>query len=134
MLLATFTTAGKVRDVIEIIETNFTVVNGTIFILKDTDQPWKRVLTFNVEKSDRLFSDVLRNTVSLHRKKGYDCLYTINALNEVVKLQNEGKADPSFSVNWENFRNCILLTKRDDLGENQLLKKINTALVRVVRL
>ena len=60
------------------------------------------------------------NTISLHRKKNTNTLYTINALNHLIQLLNNGVLDTSYQLDWENYRNCILLT--NDEG----LRRINT--------
>ena len=62
------------------------------------------------------------NTILVHRKKQTNTLYTINALNEVIKYLNRGVLDTSYKIPWENYRNCLLLTK--ELG----FKKIRTNL------
>jgi hypothetical protein len=38
---------------------------------------------------------ILPQTILLHRKKESNTLYTINALNDLIKELNEGKADTS---------------------------------------
>ena len=67
----------------------------------------------------------------MHRKKEVNSLYTLNALNEVVKIQNNGVLDPKFSVEWEDYRNTLLVTYKEDDGE-QKLRRINTRLISVV--
>jgi hypothetical protein len=133
MLLATFTKASQVEYTKDLVNENFEVVNGKIFILKDVENPFKRILTYNVVKKDITFSEVVKNTISLHRKKETNTLYTLNALNEVVILQNEGTLDSSFAVDWEEYANCILLIQKDEHGEEEL-KRIDTALIKVVDL
>ena len=67
----------------------------------------------------------MRNTISIHRKKHTNTLYTINALNEIVSLLNDGVMDADFEVEWENYRNTLLVT--DDEG----LKKIKTKIFKI---
>ena len=57
------------------------------------------------------------DTISLHRKKQSNSLYTINALNELVKKLNNGVLDNSFPIPWENYRNRLLLTNDEGLYE-----------------
>jgi hypothetical protein len=133
MLLATFTHARKLQMVLEQIGESFEVVSGKVFILKDEDDPQKRILTYNIVKQDTPFSDSVRNSISLHRKKETNTLYTINALNAVVKEQNNGELDKAFAVDWEEYRNCILLVNSEDVVD-ETIKKINTRLIKVTEL
>jgi hypothetical protein len=58
----------------------------------------------------------VKDTISLHRKKQTNTLYTINALNEVIRSLNEGILDKTFSVPWEEYKNSLLLTNEDGLN------------------
>ena len=51
---------------------------------------------------------ILDNTILLHRKKDSNTLYTINALNDLIKSLNGGIIDTSFKVDWQDYKNCIL--------------------------
>ena len=55
-------------------------------------------------------------------KKHTNTLYTINALNDLIRELNNGVLDKSFSVEWENYKNCLLLT--NDGGLNKIPTKI----------
>ena len=82
-------------------------------------------------KGDTLFSNIVKNTISLHRKKDINSLYTLNALNEVIRSQNNGELDEKISVDWEDYKNTVLVTYKEDDGTN-VLRKINTRLISVV--
>jgi hypothetical protein len=58
---------------------------------------------------------ILDNTILLHRKKDSNTLYTINALNDLIKELNGGILDMKYKVNWSEYRNCILLTTGGEL-------------------
>ena len=62
----------------------------------------------------------------VHRKKETNTLYTINALNELIKKLNGGVVDTSYRVNWLHYKNSILLTQNNEL--NQLNTKIHQIL------
>ena len=131
MLLATFTRVGNVRRVVSLIKREFDLSSNKIFILGDKRRKGTRIITYNVFRNNDKFSDVVKNTISLHRKKETNTLYTLNALNEVVKEQN-GVVDKNFEVDWEKFRNTMLITyKNDETGEN-VLKKIRTFLIKII--
>lgn len=132
LLLATFCKARNVRTTIDLIIDSFEIIGNKIFILQDESDRYKKILTYNIVKDDIVFSDVIKNTISLHRKKEVNSLYTLNALNEVVKIQNNGVIDPNFSVEWEDFRNTLLVTYKDDTTGEQQLRRINTKLISIV--
>tara|TARA_R100000963_G_C4634139_1_gene98559 strand:+ start:995 stop:1420 length:426 start_codon:yes stop_codon:yes gene_type:complete len=133
LLLATFCKARNVRITIDLIADSFEVVSGKIFVLQDESDRYKKILTYNIVKDQTVFSDVIKNTISLHRKKEVNSLYTLNALNEVVKIQNNGLLDSKFSVEWEDYRNTLLVTYKEEDGE-QKLRRINTRLISVVNI
>ena len=134
LLLATFCKSRDVRDIINLIADSFEIVGGKIFVLQDESDRHKKILTYNIVKEDVVFSEVIKNTISLHRKKETNTLYTLNALNEVVMEQNEGKLDPQFSVDWEPHRNTLLVTYKDDESGDQNLRRIETRLINIVNL
>ena len=131
LLLATFCKARNVRSTIDLITDSFEVVGNKIFVLQDESDRYKKILTYNIVKDEVVFSDVIKNTISLHRKKEVNSLYTLHALNEVVKLQNNGVLDPKFSVEWEEFRNTLLVTYKEEDGE-QKLRRVDTRLISIV--
>jgi len=131
LLLATFCKARNVRTTIDLITDSFEVVGGKVFVLQDESDRYKKILTYNIVKDEIIFSEVIKNTISLHRKKEVNSLYTLNALNEVVKLQNNGVLDPKFSVEWEEFRNTLLVTYKEENGD-QKLRRVDTRLISIV--
>jgi hypothetical protein len=71
-------------------------------------------------------STPMKDTILLHRKKESNTLYTINALNTLIKSLNNGFLDKSFMVDWNQYKNCILLTD----GPN--LRKLDTAIHKII--
>ena len=134
LLLATFCKARNVKETIDLIADEFEVVGGKIFVLQDESDRYKKILTYNIVKEDVVFSEVIKNTISLHRKKETNTLYTLNALNEVVREQNNGVIDPKFSVDWVPHRNTLLVTYKDDETGDQHLRRIETRLINIVNL
>ena len=134
LLLATFCKSRDVKDIINLISDSFEIVGGKIFVLQDESDRHKKILTYNIIKENIVFSDVIKNTISLHRKKETNTLYTLNALNEVVMDQNDGQLDPRFSVDWEPHRNTLLVTYKDDESGEQNLRRIETRLINIVNL
>ena len=99
-LLCTFTKKKKVDDTIDSILDVYTVVFDKIFILEGDSNEDEYILTYNVEAGERI--NRLPNTISLHRKKQTNTLYTINALNNLVQLLNDGEIAATFPIEWEN--------------------------------
>ena len=82
---------------------------------------------FNIDKSDDVDFNKVKNTISLHRKKITNTLYTINALNELIMDINNGILDTSYQVPWDVYKNTILITNKDGLSRipTRILKIIN---------
>jgi hypothetical protein len=59
LLLATFCKAKDVKDMIDLIATEFEVVGGKIFVLQDESDRYKKILTYNIVKDVIVFSDVI---------------------------------------------------------------------------
>ena len=94
-----------------------------IYLLENLDNNRQLMLTYNVVKGSSIH---LPQTISLHRKKQTNTLYTINAINEIVILLNDGSMDKNFPIPWENYSNSMLLT--GDEG----LKVIKTKLFKII--
>mgnify|MGYP007089911592 FL=1 len=55
----------------------------------------------------------MRGTITINRKKDSDTLYSINALNALIREQNNGVLDKSYRVEWQHYANRLLLTDRE---------------------
>lgn len=135
LLLATFCQSRKVQETIEKINDNFDILGDKLFLLQDKSNKHKKIITYNIIKTENLlFSNIIGNTISLHRKKETNTLYTLNALNEIVRRQNDGVVDNKFSVSWEDYRNTLLLTYQNDRDDSTELRIINTSLINIVNI
>jgi hypothetical protein len=124
-LFATFTGLDGLDELITSLSGTYTIMYNKMFVLyvKSTDE---YVVTYNVEQTD--VAGIPANTILVHRKKETNTLYTINALNDLIKKLNGGVVDPSFRVNWQHYKNCILLTNHNEL------KQLNTKVFKIVEL
>ena len=120
-LYCTFTTPDNIEEITSTIQTSYVILFNKIFVLESLDGE-KIMLTYNVDMGNSSTSGIIDNTILVHRKKQTNTLYTINALNEVIKSLNNGVLDKSFSVNWNDYRNCILLIQTE--GFNRIDTKI----------
>tara|TARA_R110002110_G_scaffold356192_1_gene565779 strand:- start:253 stop:654 length:402 start_codon:yes stop_codon:yes gene_type:complete len=125
-LLCTFAVRKTLTKTVDTIIETYDVLYNKIFVLKNADDNREIMCTYNIEK--RSDTVILDHTISLHRKKLTNSLYTINALNELIRTVNNGVLDTSFQVEWENYRNCILTTNEDGL------KRINTEVDEIIHI
>ena len=124
-LFCTFATEDSLDEVLNQIQERYNIIYNKIFVLYSKSQN-EYICTYNVD-----FGNVgafLDNTILVHRKKESNTLYTINALNTLIKQLNEGVLDTTFKVNWNDYKNCILLTKGPDL------KRVNTKLYKIIEI
>lgn len=108
-LLCTFTDKEVLQDVLQQIRENYKIVYNYIYILQNKTNLDELYITYNIDVEFRP-NKQLPNTILVHRKKQSNTLYTINALNQLIKEENGGILDTSFSLDWEKFKNCIILT------------------------
>ena len=115
-LLCTFAKKNSLNEIIDIIISCNKVLFDKIYIFENAQEPANLICTYNVEFEND-FMEGIPNTISLHRKKHTNTLYTINALNQIIVQLNNGVLDKRFPVPWKDYRNCILLYNDDKLVE-----------------
>ena len=120
-LLCLFTTKEELDISINFILGNYTLTNPNVFILESKMKPEEAFITFNVEKGSSAIPSNWK-TILVHRKKQSNTIYTINALNEVVKSKTGGMLDNSYMIEWEEFRNCIITTS--NIGYKKIPTKV----------
>ena len=125
-LLCTFTKTKMLTKTVDKIIQAYDILYNKIFVLNNEENKTELMCTYNIDSSNKV--EILPDTISLHRKKQTNTLYTINALNECIKTVNNGILDTSFQLNWENYRNSILVT--NDEG----LRRIDTSIKEVVHI
>ena len=113
----------KVEGVVDEILEYHNILFNKIFVLASLDED-KLMLTYNIDNPVDILQ--LSNTILVHRKKQTNTLYTINALNEVIKYSNYGVLDTTYQVDWARFRNCLLLTRPGGF------KKVRTRLKKII--
>lgn len=55
----------------------------------------------------------MQDTITINRKKDTETLYSINALNALIREENNGVLDKTYKVDWNQYVNKLLLTDRD---------------------
>jgi len=124
-LFATFTQQNDIDELIHNLSATYSIMYNKMFVLfiKSTNE---YVVTYNVEQGN--IDTIPLNTILVHRKKESNTLYTINALNDLIKKLNNGEMDSSFKIEWPNYRNCILLTQQGEV------KQLNTKIYKIIDL
>ena len=125
-LFCTFTKPDNLETIVSTINRRYAILYNKIFIL-ESPQSDELICTYNIDAGNASESP-LPNTILVHRKKESNTLYTINALNELIKKLNGGAVDSRFPINWQHYRNSILLTNQGDL------KQLNTKIYKIVEL
>ena len=122
-LFCTFTTNESLDSLLEDIQRSYDIMYNKIFVLyvKSNDE---YVCTYNVDQGN--INGLPDNTIMVHRKKETNTLYTINALNELIKKLNGGVVDTSYKINWLHYKNSILLTQQNEL------KQLNTKIHKII--
>ena len=126
-LYCTFTDPDNIKEITKRIENSYVVLFNKIFVLESLDGE-KIMLTYNVDMGNSKVSNIIDNTILVHRKKQTNTLYTINALNELIKSLNNGYLDKTYTIEWNDYKNCILLIQADGF------KKINTKIKEIIKL
>ena len=119
-LFCTFTVLEELDELVKNLSSKYSIMYNKIFVLQVTSND-EYVITYNVDQGN--VTSIPENTILVHRKKETNTLYTINALNELIKKLNGGVVDTKFPINWQHYKNCILLTQHNEL--NQLNTKIH---------
>jgi hypothetical protein len=120
-LLCTFTTKSELQQVLQEIRDTYVIVYNYIYILQNKSDLNELYITYNIDTQYRP-TQPMRDTILIHRKKESNSLYTINALNQLVREENGGTLDKSFIIDWQKFKNSIILTNTE--GTKKILTRI----------
>lgn len=123
-LFCTFAKKELLDERLQEINKEYKILYNKIFVLASPESD-EYMCTYNIE-IEGPNTKILPNTILLHRKKDSNTLYTINALNTLIKTLNNGVLDSKFMVNWPDYKNSILLTQGEDL------RKLNTSIHKIV--
>jgi len=123
-LFCTFSPKEELDNKLAEINREYKIMFGKIFVMSSPESD-EYLCTYNIEP-ETSSTRILPNTILLHRKKETNTLYTINALNVLIKSLNNGVLDSSFPINWKDHQNSVLLT------QDYQLKKLNTIIHKIV--
>lgn len=124
-LLCTFTTKEGLQKTLQDIREAYVIVYNYIYILQNKSDLDELFVTYNINTEFKP-PQPLEDTILIHRKKESNTLYTINALNQLVKEENGGILDKTFILDWNKFKNSIILTNTEGT------KRIQTRIFEVI--
>tara|TARA_B100001094_G_scaffold331577_1_gene400417 strand:+ start:1831 stop:2265 length:435 start_codon:yes stop_codon:yes gene_type:complete len=113
ILLASFLTGAdedSITNEVNYIVNNMNLTNDYVFLLRNQLEPTKVIITYNAIVARGSSFHPHLYTMRVHRKKQTNTLYTINALNAAVAEQHDGKTGRDLKLDWEHYRNSLLLT------------------------
>jgi len=125
-LFCTFTTQEELEKVLSDINRRYAILYNKIFVL-ESPQSKELMCTYNIDTGN-VSDEPLPNTILLHRKKESNTLYTINALNALIRQLNNGMLDTKYIVNWADYKNCILLNNGPEL------RRLDTSIYKIIDL
>lgn len=110
-LLCYFTTSRELDSTIDNIAKNFKVGGNRIFIFYNRFNPHQLFCTFTVDELYNLIDKI----IIVHRKSETNTIYTINALNEIIKNCNNGLLVKDYQIDWSLYQNQLLLYKNSQV-------------------
>ena len=119
ILLASFLNTNdedQILQEVEFIAANADLANDYIFLLRDKENPERKIITYNVEGGKQKKSLNRLFTLRVHRKKQTNTLYTINALNTAVAKEHNGQTGKHLKLNWEEYQDSLLMTSGKELA------------------
>lgn len=116
-MLCTFAHKKDLELIVDYVTKSYTISEQRMFVFSDADNRNDIYITFNIEATGYSKTP---NTISIHRKKETNTLYTVNALNTIIRGANNGVMDKSFAVDWTLYHNSLLMTNANALRRIQL--------------
>ena len=111
-LLCTFAHRKDLDLIVDYISKSYTISEKRLFVFSNAEKDSELYVTYNVEPDDYKKTP---NTIMIHRKKETNTLYTVNALNAIIRKSNNGVLDKKFVINWPIYENSLMLTDGDDI-------------------
>jgi hypothetical protein len=112
-LVCTFVRKHQIEDTLDEISESFSVLNNRVFLIKSINIHNELILSYNVILDS--YKDFLPGSILVHRKTETNTIYTINALNELIMNLNNGILDKKYPIDWQNYKDTMMLKKPDGL-------------------
>lgn len=108
-ILCVFSDTKNYINIINSIKNSFDVIDKRIFIFINEKNLKDMFITFNVNKDKKFKNKSDISTISIHRKKETNTLYTLNAMNKLIQDENNGVLDKNFIISWDLYKNSFIL-------------------------
>lgn len=126
-LLCTFCDREKLDATVEHIQRTYNLVFNSIYVLENIEDNNQLILTYNIDSSVSPRGEIPDSTISVHRKKHTNTIYTINAINKLI-ISKLGYLDTSYRLDWEELKNTILVTAYGSV------KLVKTKLHKIIKI
>lgn len=113
-LLCTFSNVDTVEESLQLIRDIYELMYNYIYVLQSGHYEEELYITYNINKEIK-YTHSISNTILVHRKKETNTIYTINSLNRLIIAEN-GVLDKKYKLNWEDYKNKIILLNGDELN------------------
>lgn len=127
-LLCTFCAKEDIKIVVDEIRKVYKLAFNSIYVLTNTIDENQIILTYNIDPTYAPDGQAPQSTISVHRKKKTNTIYTINAINKLIEERNNGVLDKQFKIDWSELQNTVLVTAYGKL------KSVNTKLSHIITL
>ena len=107
-LYCTFVQADRVDETLDLLKGK---VGGKVFVL-NIGKEQELAVTYNLV--DKLPKELVSSTVLCHRHKITNTIYTINALNTIIR-QEAGTENKEYRIDWNRYRNSLLVVQNKEL-------------------
>lgn len=78
------------------------------------------ICVYNVNTTERR----LKNTISINRKKETNTFYSINALNNLIRILNNGVLDKTYIIDWAQYKDTLLLSEGEESYKTITIKEL----------
>jgi hypothetical protein len=127
-LLCTFCAKKDIESTIEQIKKIYTLAFNSVYVLDNVNDENQVILTYNIDITNPVRGDAPESTISVHRKKQTNTIYTINAINKLIEEKNGGVLDKTYKIDWAELQNTVLVTAYGRL------KKVNTKIANIINI
>jgi len=122
-LLCTFAHKNDIYLVVDYIKATYILPESKIFVFANLHDQNELFCTYNIEAKEIKG----KNTISVHRKKESNTIYTVNALNNLIMQVNNGILDKTYIIDWTRYENTLLLSYED------IVREIKLTLISIIR-
>lgn len=127
-LLCTFCAKKDIESTIEQIKKIYTLAFNSVYVLDNVNDENQAILTYNIDMTKPVLGEAPESTISVHRKKQTNTIYTINAINKLIEEKNGGILDKTYKIDWTELQNTVLVTAYGRL------KKVNTKISNIINI